>query len=215
VRNALLSVAAGITAVVMAAVVTGSGQHQGRTAQTKISIKIIQMYRSVTVSPSSVACGHFQGGNRNNPSTTTALGFPGQCSVGSLTGTSDLPLTVSYNGPPGVVQIEASNAVPDDGGPGWKLCGPRASACKGPDGKPGTDQFSIQTFARASAGPLTQLTGRPQCDTQFNSGGNCGATRGMTQREGALIIGPQWTYTPSTTYTVTVTWIAAPPQPGT
>jgi hypothetical protein len=210
VRNALLSVAAGITAVVMAAVIGGSGQ-TGRTAQTKISIKIIQMYRSITVSPSTVTCGNYEGGNIPNPSTATALGFPGRCSVGKLTGTSSLPLTVTYSGPPGMVQVKASNAVPDDGGPGWQLCGPGTSACKGTNGHPGIDQFSLQTFSRESPSPFTDLTRQWKCDTQFNSAGACTATRGLSQHEGALITGPKWTYTHSTTYTVTVTWMAAPP----
>ncbi|HEY5990661.1 MAG TPA: hypothetical protein VIV12_30345, partial [Streptosporangiaceae bacterium] len=207
-RNALLSVAAGITAVVMAAVIGGSGQ-TGQTAQTKISIKIIQMYRSVTVSPTKVACGNFTGGNAANPSTSNALGFPGQCTVGKQKGASTLPLLVTYNGPTGMVQVKASNAVPDNGGPGWQLCGPGTSACNGPNGKPGLDQFRLQTFSREGPLGFTYLTRQWQCDTQFNSGGYCTATRGLSQREGALIIGPKWTYTPSTTYTVTVTWMAA------
>jgi hypothetical protein len=208
VRNALFSVAAAVAAVIMIAAVGGG--NQGRTAQAKVSIKVIQMFRSVTVSPSAVACGHYTGGSDGNVSTATALGFPGQCTVGDLSSSANLPLTVTYNGPPGVVRVKASDAVPDGSGPSWQLCGPGTSpGCKGVNGAPGTDQFGLETFSRINSTP-TRLTGQWQCDTQFNPNGNCAATRGMFQHEGALIMGPATTETQSITYTVTITWMACP-----
>lgn len=212
VRNVLFSVAAAVAVIMVIAVVGGSSPHPGQTAQTKISVKVIQMYRSVTVSPSAVACGHYAKGGDSNGSSPTGLGFPnGQCWVGAPKSTGNLPLTVTYNGPPGEVQVKGSDAVPDGSGAKWQLCGPGTSAaCKGVDGKPGTDQFKLWSFAQAGQ-PFTQLTGQWTCDAQFNPAGFCTAIRGMSQHEGAQIIGPAWSGHPSSSYTVTITWMASPP----
>jgi hypothetical protein len=206
VRTALLSVAAVFAAVVVAAV--GGGSHPGKTAQTSVSVSVIQMYRSVTVSPSAVSCAHYGGGGAGNTSTTTALGFPnGHCSVGTSSGGGNLPLTVSYDGPPGEVQVKGSNAVPGGGGAVWRLCGP--GTCKGVNGSPGKDQIELQTIAQAGQPPMP-LTGGWECDAQFNPAGFCLATRGMSQHEGVLFTGPSWTDNPSSSWTFTITWIATP-----
>jgi hypothetical protein len=208
VRNALFSALAVVAAVILVAVVGGS--QPGKTVHAKISIKVIQMFRSVTVSPTSVACGNYEGGNPNNLSTSAALGFPhAKCSVGTLH-SKVLPLTVSYNGPLGQVQIESSDAVPDGGGTTWRLCGPGTSTgCKGQDGRPGIDQFRLQNFATVPG--REYLSSNFQCDTVFNPGGACTATRGMSQQEGFWFFGPKWTFNHATSYTVTITWLAAPP----
>jgi hypothetical protein len=209
VRNALFSAVAVVAAVILLAVVGGS--HPGKTATAKISIKVIQMFRSVTVSPTSVACSNYRFGNPHNASTSTMLGFPhAQCSVGTLR-SKVLPLNVAYNGPAGEVEIESSGAVPGGGGKTWQLCGPGTStACKGQGGRPGIDQFRLQNFATVPQG-RTNLTGKFQCDAVFNPDGSCTAFRGMSQHEGFQLFGPKWTFNQASSYTVTITWVAMKP----
>jgi hypothetical protein len=56
----------------------------------------------------------------------------------------------------------------------------------------------------------TGLTGTLTCDQEFSSGG-CSATQGQSEKEGIELIGPQSSGSSATSWTVTVTWAAAPP----
>jgi hypothetical protein len=44
----------------------------------------------------------------------------------------------------------------------------------------------------------------------FDPSGGCSAVRQQSQQEGFDIIGPYWQKNPSTTWSVTITWIAMP-----
>jgi hypothetical protein len=56
----------------------------------------------------------------------------------------------------------------------------------------------------------TGLTGTLICDQEFSSGG-CSATQGQSEKEGIELIGPESSGSTATSWTVTVTWAAAPP----
>jgi len=191
-----------------------SGQDPGHSGQTAISVNTVPMYRSVIVSPSTVTCGRDRGGTTGNASTATELGFPnGICQAGRTGARGRFPITVTYQGLPGQVAVKASDAVPSGGGGQWRLCGPGSKpACTGPKGRPGNDQFALWTFAGAGQ-PPTPVTSTPWCDHDFNANGYCAAARGQSQREGIKLMGPSSSGNLSTSWAVTVTWIAMPPPP--
>jgi hypothetical protein len=189
-----------------------SPAHQG---QLTVHFNAITTFNTVTISPSDVACGHYHGGKPPNASTNT-LGQPnGMCSVGlyPVVKVADVPIKVTYSGLAGEVFIQSGNAIPANNGTQWRLCGPRNgehSVCTGPEGKPGPYQFAVKNFAGSGLTPTT-LTAWPVCDYQFDDG-TCSAVRTQSQQEGFDIIGPYWQKNPSTTWSVTVTWIAMPPK---
>lgn len=209
--------AIGILAVVALGKVGGSGgadppgpAHQG---QLTIHFNAITTFNTVTISPSDVQCGHYHGGKSPNASTNT-LGQPnGRCTVGlyPVAKLQDVPIKITYSGLAGSVFIQSGNAIPANNGTQWRLCGPHngeKSICTGPEGRPGPYQFAVKNFAGSGMTPTT-LTAWPVCDYQFDAG-NCSAVRTQSQQEGFAIIGPYWQKNPSTTWSVTVTWIAMP-----
>ena len=197
--------------------------HEG---QLTIHFNAITTFNTVTISPSDVQCGHYGGvpnqlgqypsaGKPPNESTNT-LGQPnGTCSVGLFPAKSsqDVPIKITYSGLAGSVYIKSGNAIPANNSTEWRLCGPHngeKSFCTGPEAKPGPYQFAVKNFAGSGLAPTT-LTAWPVCDYQFDDG-SCGAVRTQSQQEGFDIIGPYWQKNPSTTWSVTVTWIAMPPK---
>ncbi len=213
-RSALLAAAVIVAIIVVATIgkaASRSNTTAGQGGQTSISVKVIPMYRSVTVSPPTAACSHYRGGSGADASTATALGYPnGRCTVGKPGSHASFPITVTYSGPLGEVMVKGSNAIPSAGGTPWRLCAPQGQpACKGRGGLPGKDQYELQTFAGAGQ-QLTGLTGQFQCDTQFNPAGYCVATRGHSQHEGVKLIGPAYSDNLSPSWTVTITWVAIP-----
>jgi len=212
-----------VVAVLLVVVIgkVGSGSGGGNTAgpahegQLTIHFSAITTFNTVTISPSDAQCGHYHGGKYPNESTNT-LGQPnGMCSVGQypVTKIEDLPIKITYSGLAGSVYIKSGNAIPADNGTQWRLCGPHngeKSICTGPEAKPGPYQFAVKNFAGSGLAPTT-LTAWPVCDYQFDDG-SCSAVRTQSQQEGFDIIGPYWQKNPSTTWSVTVTWIAMPPK---
>jgi len=184
--------------------------HQG---QLTIHFNAITTFNTVTISPSDVQCGHYHGGKYPNESTNT-LGQPnGMCSVGlyPVKKIQDLPIKITYSGLAGSVLIKSGNAIPANAGTEWRLCGPHngeKSFCTGPEAKPGPYQFAVKNFA-GSGLPPTTLTAYPVCDYQFDDG-SCSAVRTQSQQERIDIMGRYWRKNPSTTWSVTVTWIAVP-----
>jgi hypothetical protein len=195
----------------------GGGQSPaaGHDPTLTIHFNAINTYNTVTISPSDVQCGHYHGGKYPNASTNT-LGQPnGMCSVGRFPVKKypeDVPVKITYSGLAGSVYIKSGNAIPADNGTQWRLCGPDNgphSICTGPSGKPGPYQFAVKNFDPAGQGP-TPLTAWPVCDVNFDANGSCDAVRTQSQQEGFDIIGPYWQKNPSTTWSVTITWIAMP-----
>ena len=211
-------VAIGVLAV--AAIVKGGGggtdpsggAHEG---QVTLHFNAITTFNTVTISPADAQCGHYHGGKPPNASTNT-LGQPnGMCSVGMypVAKIQDVPIKITYSGLAGQVFVKSGNAIPANDGTQWRLCGPHIgpdSFCTGPDGKPGPYQFAVHSFAGSGMQPVPL---RPwwTCDVNFDVG-SCNAVRTQSQQEGFDIVGPYWQKNPSTTWSVTVTWVAMPPK---
>lgn len=180
-------------------------------ASVAISFKAVPTVRSVTVSPGTATFSNCTGGSpaADTASTTTALGYPnGHCWAGKPGAGGSFPVTITYKGPPGRVYVAGSNAIPSDGSTQWGLCN-SATACTGPSGLPGGDQYMIKNFG-TSRNSSTGITGSLTCDQEFGPGG-CSAAPGQSQKEGVELIGPESSASTSSSWTVTITWAAAPP----
>jgi hypothetical protein len=177
-------------------------------------LSVVPTIRSVTVSPGSVNFGSCTGGSGSTTSMNNSMGYPnGICWVGTIGPDAHFPITVTYTGLPGSVWVSGSNAVPSDNGTNWSLCNPVGQpACTGGQGKPGKDQFAISTFAPQVAN-FAVLTGNASCDNEFNPGGGCSAapaqSQSQTQHEGIQLTGPTTWDDGSTSWNVSITWIAA------
>ncbi len=188
----------------------------GPSSSTTGHLSVVPTIRSVTVSPDSVNFGDCTGGSGATNSTLQAMGYPnGSCSVGAVGVNATFPISVSYTGLPGEVYVNATNAVPADGGTQWTLCSPQGqSACNGGQGLPGNDQYTVENFAPEVAN-ASALTSTAACDKQFNPGGGCSAAPAQfatqTQHEGLLLIGPKTWDDHSTSWTMTITWTAVGP----
>jgi hypothetical protein len=193
--------------------VTGDG------GSTTAHLSVVPTIRSVTVSPGSVTFSNCTGGQGSTDSTQRALGYPnGECSVGTPEVNPSYPITVSYTGIPGSVYVTGSNAVPSDGGAQWSLCTPNQQpgssvpACTGSKGLPGSDQYTLITFAPGVANSDVLGTSAT-CDIEFDAGGGCTASpvefQSQVQHEGLVLVGPKSWDDHSTSWTVTITWTAS------
>jgi hypothetical protein len=179
-------------------------------------LSVVPTIRSVTVSPGSVSFGNCTGGAGDTSSTGTQMGYPnGTCSVGTSGPNGSFPVTIKYTGLPGRVYVEGSNASPSDNGTSWSLCIPGGQpACTGGQGKPGPDQYTVETFAGQVASPAV-MTGTLVCDGEFDPGGGCTASpaefKSQSQSEGVQLTGPSTWDDHSTAWSLTITWTAASP----
>jgi hypothetical protein len=203
----------------------GSGNQDGSssssTSQVTGHLSVVPTIRSITVSPGSVTFHDCTGGNGATNSTPQAMGYPnGSCSVGVTGVNQSFPITVTYTGLPGTVEVNATSAVPSDGGTNWSLCSPPGQSqpnCTGGLGLPGKDQYTVENFGQAVAN-ATLVTGNAACDKQFDQGpgGGCSASpaefQSQTQHEGLMLTGPSTWDDHSTSWTMTVTWTAVGPQ---
>jgi len=187
----------------------------GHSGSTAVSLKTMQTYRTITVSPTTVSCGHYKQGNYPNKSKG-GLGFPwGTCQVGDRLKGKD-PIKITYNGMQGYVYVHAGWAMPNGNevGTPWHPCssaGHKAVACTGNNGLPGYNQYTVRNFSPQSPAP-TQLTGNNVCDVNFRPVGGCYASRGNSQREGLYIRGPSKIPGTDTaqSWTAWVIWTAEP-----
>lgn len=186
----------------------------GGSGSVSAHLSVVPTIRSVTVSPGSVNFGSCTGGSGSTTSMNNSMGYPnGICWVGATGPEGDFPITVTYTGLPGSVWVSGSSAVPSDNGANWSLCNPVGQpACTGGQGKPGKDQFAISTFAPQVAN-FAVLTSNASCDNEFNPGGGCSAapaqSQSQTQHEGIQLTGPKTWDDGSTSWNVSITWIAA------
>jgi hypothetical protein len=187
----------------------------GHSGSVAISLRTMQTYRTITVTPTSVKCGSYAGGGYPNRSKG-AMGFPnGTCSVGQYLKGND-PIKIRYNGFQGYVYVHAGWAEPvqsTGGGIAWRPCsnaGPKNVQCRGPGGKPGVNQYMVEDFS--PQGAPTALTGYTACDINFRPARGCYASRGNFQHEGFMITGPTWIPPADTakSWTVWVIWTAVP-----
>ena len=184
----------------------------GKGSSIAITLNVVPTLVKVSVSPSSATFANCTGGNAglNTASTPDALGFPnGSCWLGTPGSNGSFPITITNTGVAANVYVSGANAIPSDGGTQWGLCNLGTSpavACSGADGKPGTNQYVVQNFAGAimNAGGLTDTL---TCDALF-SGGQCLAVSGNSQSEGIKLTGPTSSSDHSTSWTVTINWLA-------
>jgi hypothetical protein len=188
----------------------------GQGASISLSLTTVPTIRSVTVSPAKATFGTCSGGlaSQNTRSTGGKLGFPdGRCYVG-LASPGIYPITITNTGIASDIYVNGTSANPADDGNQWVLCGRGhhgAVACTGPDGRPGTDQYLVETFS--SAGEQTAGLGTtPRCDEEFDAAGGCRAVEGASQSEGIELIGPSFSSDTSTKWTMTITWTPVPSQ---
>jgi hypothetical protein len=210
--NALLVI---VAAVVLLIAFVGHSPTTSPSGGAKISVNVVPPpILGVTMSPTSASCGNYSGGQSPRASTATALGFPNAtCSVGVPGGAGSFPFKITNGTASSQIEIEASSAVPSDGGTQWILCRAGTSApCTGPasqSGKlPGANQYMAENFALEK--PLNQLTGTPACDPEFDVGttAGCSASSRQSQTEGIEVIGPSSSKDNSQSWTITITWIA-------
>lgn len=188
----------------------------GGSGSVDAHLNAVPMIRSVTVSPDAVNFGSCTGGTGDTASTGGTIGYPnGTCWVGGTGPDGTFPITVTYTGLPGNVWVSSSNAIPSDNGTNWSLCDAAGqSACTGGQGLPGSNQVMISTFAPQVAN-YEMLGGSYGCDAEFDPGGGCSAApaefKSQTAHEGIRLIGPKASDDGSTSWRVTVTWIAEYP----
>jgi hypothetical protein len=205
--------ALGAMGVIAVAVVTvsGSAESPPNHGSTVATLKVVRTMRSVTVSPTKTMFSHCSGGHAPFRSTPKAMGYPnGRCVVGKPG--AKWPITIR-NGVRAAIFVQSSNAEPSDGGIAWRPCnlGPHpALRCNGPDELPGPNQFVVENFSNDGQNS-TGLGGRRHCDAEFSQLGGCLALSGQLQREGINLIGPSTPIDTSRTWTITITWTAAPP----
>jgi hypothetical protein len=191
-------------------------QGAGQAASISLSLTTVPTIRSVTVSPAKAAFGTCSGGqaSRNTLSTAGRLGFPnGQCFVG-LASPGIYPITITNSGIASDIYVNGTSANPADDGNQWILCGRRnhgAVACTGHDGRPGTDQYLVETFSPAGT-QAAGLSTTPRCDVEFDVAGGCWAVEGASQSEGIELVGPSFSSDTSTKWTMTITWTPVPSQ---
>lgn len=213
--NSGWAILAGMIAVSAVAIVgfRSAPQSPAGSGSTTATLQVVPTMRSVTVSPDATKFGHCTGGKPPLRSTQTALGFPnGRCSVGSRN-QKVFPIKIT-NGREAEIYVKSSAAVPADGKTDWQLCNQGSDpvvACKGPNESPGKDQFIVQNFSRWAVNE-TGLARSRSCDAEFGPAGDCLASTGQSEHEGLLLIGPHMPDDNSTTWTVTITWMAAPPS---
>jgi hypothetical protein len=185
----------------------------GGSGSVNAHLSVVPTIRSVTVSPDSVTFQHCHGGAAPTSSTSTQMGYPnGICTVGSSGANGSFPITITYKGLPGNVWVSGSSAAPADNGPSWSLCTPGGQpACSGGQHKPGADQYTVETFAEQVANSAVMI-GSPACDPEFDPSGGCIASpaefKTQSQTEGLQLIGPNTWHDNSTSWSITITWIA-------
>jgi hypothetical protein len=183
----------------------------GSTAAT---LNVLPTTRSITVSPGNVTFENCRAGNSPNSSTATQLGYPnGECFVGIRGSGETFPIKIDNTGIPATIKVEASNAIPGDHGKQWQPCSTATQiTCTGPAGSPGFAQYAALTEAKGQV--TSVLTGSSTCDFAFDPSGGCQAGRQQSGKEGIALTGPTSFGDPSTSWTITITWIAAPVSNG-
>jgi hypothetical protein len=200
---------AAVLAVVGIGAIKNSKPNPSPSASTNATVNVIASTRSITVTPGAVTFKHCTGGQNDNLSTPTQLGYPNAtCSVGQTSASGPLPITIKNTGTDANINVSASDANPSGTGPHWKLCGPPSKVSCSSGSSPGENQFEAWIIAKGT--PRAGLTADATCDSSFSSG-SCHALRGQSAHEGIQLLGPQLFNSTSTSYTITVTWIAAPP----
>jgi hypothetical protein len=189
----------------------------GGSGSVTAHLKVVPTIRSVTVSPGSVDFRDCTDGTGDTASAGDQMGYPnGICWVGNTGSNGHFPVTVTYTGLAGNVWVSASGAVSDGNGAGWSLCDPTGKpVCTGDQNQPGDNQVTVMTFAQ-DVNSYHMLTSEAKCDTEFGAGGVCTAApaefQSLTAHEGIRLIGPKASDNSSTSWSVSITWVAEYPH---
>jgi hypothetical protein len=189
----------------------------GGSGSVTAHLKVVPTIRSVTVSPGSVDFRDCTDGTGDTASAGDQMGYPnGICWVGNTGSDGHFPVTVTYTGLAGNVWVSASGAVSDGSGAGWSLCDPTGKpVCTGDQNNPGDNQVTVMTFAQ-DVNSYHMLTSDAKCDTEFGAGGVCTAEpaefQSLTAHEGIRLIGPKTSDNSSTSWSVSITWVAEYPH---
>ncbi len=189
----------------------------GGSGSVTAHLSVVPTIRSVTVSPGSVKFHNCTGGKTYTASQGDMMGYPnGICWVGSTGSGGTFPITVTYTGLPGNVWVRSGSAAPGNNGTNWSLCNPTGQpVCTGGGDQPGDNQFTVMTFAQEVAN-YQMMTGDWKCDTEFDPGGDCTAApaefQSQSAHEGIRLIGPTASDDTSTSWNVSIVWIAEYPH---
>jgi len=206
VAGAVLSLGALVLGSGAGAPASGSGS--GAATGTVRVIQAPPPVRSLTVS---AATARQEGDCRLTVRATT---------VGARTATDGCAtrrgaVTVTVGGVPSAVLVRTSAATPvSAGGPSWQPCGTTGARCVGSHGRPGRDQFRVNTFWRR-AGDGTVAVSAATCDRAFGGAlRSCIARAGQRSSEGLSIDGPSRSTSRARRFDVAITWTAGPPADG-
>ena len=186
----------------------------GGSGSVSAHLSVVPTIRSVTVSPGSVNFGSCTGGLGQHNLDEQLDGIPERDLLGGYHRTGRaLPHYGHLYRPSRQRLGQRLQRGPLGQRHDWSLCNPVGQpACTGGQGKPGKDQFAISTFAPQVAN-FAVLTGNASCDNEFNPGGGCSAapaqSQSQTQHEGIQLTGPTTWDDGSTSWNVSITWIAA------
>lgn len=157
------------------------------TGAVTATINVGSQVLSLTVSPSSISFCTPQ----------SPLTFPNGTCIASA------PVVVTYGTTSGHIDVNGADAVPQDSGTHWTLCGGSGAACTKANNTPGLDQYELGTSSNFI------LTNTPQCDTAFND--TClPVSPGQPANETYLLEGPSSSTSSASTFTTTITWTALP-----
>ena len=154
----------------------GSGSGSG--ASLTATVAVASQFKSVTVSTANETFVNCSGGS----SSGSTLGFPnGGCDTA--------PFNVTNNGTvPESVDVQATNALPSDGGTPWSLIGPAST--------PGQDQFQL----RNQSGDLSSTPAPDGVAGTLQPNSAAGEYLSLT--------GPSASSDPSGSFSTAVTWTA-------
>ena len=193
-RAAAASAAAAVTLVALLALALPAGAASNGSATGTVAVAV----RSVSVSTPSFNYDQCTGPDQQ---PTVGLVIPGgTCATapGALTETTG-------GGVPSHIEVSATNFVPADDGTPWQLCA-NGSTCSGSGHTLGADQAQVVVFGFEGQ---TVLSNTPTCDRAVNA--ICDTDDpGDTTPEGAVLEGPASSTDQSSTFSNTITWIAAP-----
>lgn len=209
--------------VALAVVLTGCGispakqAGAGNSSGINLKLNTVPVVRAVTISPSSGLFSHCKGGSVGDDTASTRgkLGYPnGRCWFGKPEPRGNFPITITNTGIASHIYISAEPAYPSDNGDQWSLCDTGrnlVTKCTSAGNKaPGIDQYKLENFSPDNGINSAGISGRYLCDRQFGQDRTCTAVQGSFQTEGIELIGPtQPTDNKSTSWTVTITWLAA------
>lgn len=177
--------------LIVALVVVGIGRvhtaSASGTGSVTATINVGSQVLSLTVSPSSISFCTPQ----------SPLTFPnGICSPSA-------PVVVTYGATSGHIDVNGADAVPQDSGTHWTLCGGSGPTCTKGGNTPGPDQYVLGTSSSFI------LSNTPQCDSAFGS--TCLPVAPETpESEQYLLEGPSSSTSSASAFTTTITWTALP-----